>query len=353
MELVAGGNVKLNGNTVRLQTKKVSDAKWALIKSYQNQLERPATVIDGLTTSGDAFFAGAADGTVFVDLDLQRMSQDVEKLSLVLLSEKNAPVKGNIFVEVSDGHSVTHEVSVKGAGRSEALLIVAEVYRHNSGWKVKNLSSGFSDAARAMKDHFKVDGWGRSNESKSMAPATVPQAFINQQNNDAQFPAVMVREEATLGSMVMSLFDKLRKFAFKSGEELTEQVARYKNRKFMEGLVALCTYVAMSHNGAGTEEKQKMLAFIKQSDQLKVFDSSEVIEFYNKLASKYEFDREVGMGETMKIIMTLADKRDEAQLALNVGIAVAKSDGDYNAAEKEALIVICQNLGLNRADFGL
>ncbi|WP_282598342.1 TerB family tellurite resistance protein [Aeromonas sp. MrichA-1] len=353
MELVAGGNVKLNGNTVRLQTKKVSDAKWALIKSYQSQLERPATVIDGLTTSGDAFFAGAADGTVLVDLDLQRMSQDVEKISLVLMSEKNAPVKGNIVVEVADGHDAPHEVRVEATGRSEALLIVAEVYRHNSGWKVKNLSSGFSDAARAMNVHFKVDGWRQSSESKSVASVAVPQAFISHQNNDAHFPAMAVREETTLGGIVMSFLDKLKKFAFKSGEELTEQVARYKNRRFMEGLVALCTYVAMSHNGAGSEEKQKMLAFIKQSDQLKVFDSSEVIEFYNKLANKYEFDREVGMGEAMKIIMTLAEKPDEAQLALNVGIAVAKSDGDYNAVEKEALVVICKNLGLNRADFGL
>ncbi len=70
-----------------------------------------------------------------------------------------------------------------------------------------------------------------------------------------------------------------------------------------------------------------MIMFIKQSPELSVFDTNEVIEFFNKLVTSYEFDADIGKGEAMKYIMALKSQPEAAQLALRVGIAVAKSDG--------------------------
>ncbi|MGE9715384.1 tellurite resistance TerB family protein, partial [Escherichia coli] len=118
------------------------------------------------------------------------------------------------------------------------------------------------------------------------------------------------------------------------------QVSRFKNKKFMQVTVAVCARIAISSDGVSSEEKQKMLGFLKASEELKVFDTSEVIEFFNKLISSFEFDTEVVKGETMKYILAMKDQPEAAQLAIRVGIAVAKSDGDFDNDEKEAVRAI-------------
>ncbi len=73
----------------------------------------------------------------------------------------------------------------------------------------------------------------------------------------------------------MSFFDKV-KGAINSGrDELTRQVGRFKNKKFMHGTVAVCARIAVSSDGVSSEEKQKMMGFLRSSEELKVFDTNE------------------------------------------------------------------------------
>ena len=110
----------------------------------------------------------------------------------------------------------------------------------------------------------------------------------------------------------MSFFNKLKEGFNTSRSELAKQVGRFKNKKFMQGTVAVCARIAIASDGVSSEEKQKMLGFLKASDELKVFDTSEVIEFFNKLILSFEFDTEVGKGETMKYILAMKDQPEAA-----------------------------------------
>ncbi len=151
----------------------------------------------------------------------------------------------------------------------------------------------------------------------------------------------------------MSFFDKV-KGAINSGrDELTRQVGRFKNKKFMQGTVAVCARIAVSSDGVSAEEKQKMIGFLRSSEELKVFDTTEVIEFFNKLVTSFDFDMEIGKGETMKHILALKDQPEAAQLALRVGIAVAKSDGNFDKDEQQAVREIATALGFAPSEFGL
>ncbi|KQN55018.1 Tellurium resistance protein TerB [Erwinia sp. E602] len=151
----------------------------------------------------------------------------------------------------------------------------------------------------------------------------------------------------------MSFLNKV-KGAFNSGrEELTKQVSRFKNKKFMQGTVAVCARIAVASDGVSADEKQKMIGFLRNSEELKVFDTTEVIEFFNKLVTSFDFDIEVGKGETMKYILALKDQPEAAQLAIRVGIAVGKSDGNFDADEQNAVREIAVALGFDPTIFGL
>ncbi|MDU5829003.1 tellurite resistance TerB family protein [Mixta calida] len=151
----------------------------------------------------------------------------------------------------------------------------------------------------------------------------------------------------------MGIFDKL-KDSFNSGRaELTKQVGRFKNKTFLEGTVAICARIAVSSDGVSAEEKQKMIGFLRASPELSVFETREVIDIFEKLVSAYDFDFEIGKGECMKLIMPLKNKPEQAQLAIRVGIAVAKSDGNFDDDEKAASREIIAALGFQPHEFGL
>ena len=67
----------------------------------------------------------------------------------------------------------------------------------------------------------------------------------------------------------------------------------------------------------------------------------------------FSFDQDIGKGEAMKYVVLLKDKPESAQLALRVGIAVAKSDGDFDPEERKVACNICAVLGFNPADYQL
>lgn len=151
----------------------------------------------------------------------------------------------------------------------------------------------------------------------------------------------------------MGLFDKVKSTFTASREELVKQVGRYKNKKFMQGTVAVCARIAVSSDGVSAEEKQKMMGFLRSSEEMKVFDTNEVIDFFNKLVSSFDFDMEIGKGETMKYILALKDQPEAAQLAVRVGIAVGKSDGNFDPDEQAAAREIIAALDFSAEEFGL
>lgn len=151
----------------------------------------------------------------------------------------------------------------------------------------------------------------------------------------------------------MGLFNKVKSTLSASRVELVKQVGRFKNKKFMQGTVAVCARIAVSSDGVSAEEKQKMMGFLRSSEEMKVFDTNEVIDFFNKLVSSFDFDMEICKGETMKYILALKDQPEAAQLAVRVGIAVGKSDGNFDPDEQAATREIIAALGFNAEEFGL
>ena len=136
-------------------------------------------------------------------------------------------------------------------------------------------------------------------------------------------------------------------------DRIKSEVSKYKNKEFMEATVAGCAMVAAADGSISSEEKQKMAAFIQRSDELSVFDMAEVIKVFNKVAEGYEFDGAIGKIEAMKMIGKLRGKEDAARTMVRVCCAIGAADGDFDADEQKVVRDICNELGLNPADFDL
>jgi len=151
----------------------------------------------------------------------------------------------------------------------------------------------------------------------------------------------------------MSFFDNLKQKAQELRGQLTQEISKYRNREFMEACVASCALVAAADGSVSSAEKQKMMKFIQQSDELKVFDTKEVIDFFNKVTGNFDFDFDIGKAEALKSVGKLRAKPDAARLMVRVCMAIANSDGAFDDKEKQVIREICRDLGIAPEDFGL
>lgn len=139
----------------------------------------------------------------------------------------------------------------------------------------------------------------------------------------------------------------------KTKNNLQTQVGRFKNKDFLDAVVAGCAVVAVADGTIDTEEKQKMGGFIGRSEQLKAFNVSEAIERFNHFAGNMEFDVMIGKQEALRTIAKFKSKPEAARVIVGVCCAIGAADGDFDDQEKAAVRDICNVLGLNASEFGL
>jgi tellurite resistance protein TerB len=135
--------------------------------------------------------------------------------------------------------------------------------------------------------------------------------------------------------------------------KLTAEVSKFRNKDFMEAVVAACAMVAAADGHIAPEEKRKMIGFLQRADEMKHFDTTQVVAFFEKIAGNYEFDGEIGKAEALKVIGRVRSKHEQARMVVRVACVIGASDGNFDEDEKAAVRTICADLGLSPSDFDL
>ena len=151
----------------------------------------------------------------------------------------------------------------------------------------------------------------------------------------------------------MSTFAWLKQKMGEGRDALAKEVGKFKNKEFMQATVAGCAIISAADGTISSDEKQKMIGFIRNSSELQVFGTNDVIAEFNKHVSAFEFDAAIGKAEALKAVGKLRSNVDAARLLVRVCIAVGASDGNFDAVERAAAKAICTELGLNPSDFEL
>jgi tellurite resistance protein TerB len=134
---------------------------------------------------------------------------------------------------------------------------------------------------------------------------------------------------------------------------LTDQVKKFKNKDFMNAVVAGCALVAAADGKIEEAEKNKMAGYMNMSNELKVFDMRDVITQFNFYVSNFEFSPEIGKQEALKAIGKFTGKPDVGRVIVGVCSAIGSADGDFDDHEKAVVRHICGVLGLNPGEFSL
>ncbi|WP_042356110.1 tellurite resistance TerB family protein, partial [Bacillus rubiinfantis] len=130
-----------------------------------------------------------------------------------------------------------------------------------------------------------------------------------------------------------------------------ELFQRYKSQDVLDAVVAACALVAMADGYLDASERQKMMEFVHQSEELRVFDTNKVIQRFNLFISRLENDRVIGRAEAFRALGKVRTKPEIARLVARYCIAIGYADGNFDHNEKQTVVDICHELGLNPAEF--
>lgn len=150
----------------------------------------------------------------------------------------------------------------------------------------------------------------------------------------------------------MSFESFLSQLKSKAGELKTEAM-KFKNKDFLNAAMAGSALIAMADGSITGEEKQKMIKFIESNDALSVFTTSDVIKAFQDFVGQLEFDKDIGEAKAYQALGKMKSNSEAARLLMRMIIAIASSDGNFDAAEKKIAAKIAGELGINPAEFEL
>lgn len=149
------------------------------------------------------------------------------------------------------------------------------------------------------------------------------------------------------------VLDWLKTNAAAAKSAIMTEVGKFKNAKFLEGVIAASAKMAYADGMVDPKEKQKMMGIVQNSDVLSVFKTEDVIAMWKKWAAKYDNDKDFADMEALSAIGKNRDDENAARTLVRVAIIVANSDGNFDKHEIQAAIDICKELRLDPADFNL
>ena len=150
----------------------------------------------------------------------------------------------------------------------------------------------------------------------------------------------------------MSFSNFLSGLKTKAGELKTEAL-KFKNKDFLNAAMAGSALVSMADGSVSAEEKQKMIKFIETNEALSVFSTNDVIKAFQDFVGQLEFDKDIGEAKAYQALGKMKTNVQAARLLVRMIIAVAASDGNFDANEKGVARKICKELNVDPAEFEL
>lgn len=132
---------------------------------------------------------------------------------------------------------------------------------------------------------------------------------------------------------------------------LQTQAAKFKNKEFADGTMAMCALIAAADGSIDASERQKTTALIMSNETLKIFQPTELKTKFDFYCDKLSGDFDFGRIEAIQAIGKLKSKPDQARAVIQIGIIIGGADGNFDKDEMKAVRDACLAVGIPPSDF--
>ena len=132
-------------------------------------------------------------------------------------------------------------------------------------------------------------------------------------------------------------------------ERLKQELARHRQRPFLEAAMAACALIASADDEVSFSERARMDAVLESLAELRIFDPHQAVDLFNARLEGLQADRESGRAEAFEAIRRGASEEGAAELLVRICVAISLADGKFVSAERAMLGLICASLNLTPA----
>ncbi|MEZ2686100.1 TerD family protein [Proteus vulgaris] len=213
MNMTPGGNVPVPNQTliVRVQSGAPVDASAFRLYASGKVNGDADMVFYGQAASDDRtiIYATAGNSTSFT-VDLTRLRPDVEKIAFTATCDGQQTIANlqRLSIQVDANNEVVANGNVEINGRSEAALILGELYRRNGSWKFRFIAQGFNGGLKPLAEHFGVD---IADPEPTPVPPTMPKPAPTPPPNTVNLSKVsLTKEKPAISLTKKDDFGKIR-----------------------------------------------------------------------------------------------------------------------------------------------
>ena len=127
---------------------------------------------------------------------------------------------------------------------------------------------------------------------------------------------------------------------------LNEQLQRYRNKPFLEAMMAATAFLALADEKVLLSERLALDYILENVKQLKVFDVHKAVNMFCDFAETIKNDYDLGKKKVFKAVGKFSGDKEKASLIIRACVLIAKADGHFNDEEQEVVNELCRILDL-------
>lgn len=131
------------------------------------------------------------------------------------------------------------------------------------------------------------------------------------------------------------------------------QLERHRNRPFLEATMAACALVASADGEISFGERIRVDQILDALDSLKIFDSNEAVNLFNKFASHIFAAPKEGREHAIAALKVVADDPEKSALLMRIFLAICEIGETKSLVKQIEVVMLCGLLGIEPDDFGL
>jgi tellurite resistance protein len=136
-------------------------------------------------------------------------------------------------------------------------------------------------------------------------------------------------------------------------EALAQELARFRNRQFLEAAMAATALVAMADGEVSLPEQITLDQVLETVQELRIYDPHAAVDIYRDHVDALAADSYAAREKILEIVAKLTGDEAAGKVLVHACVAIAKSDEDFSPPEQIAVRELCRALGLDPVAFEL
>ena len=131
---------------------------------------------------------------------------------------------------------------------------------------------------------------------------------------------------------------------------LNEQLQRYRNKPFLEAMMAATAFLALAHDKVLLSERLALDYILANIKELRLFDVHKAVNMFSDYGEAIKNDYDSGKEKVFKAVTKFSGDKAKGSLIIRACVLIAKADGHFSEAEQQAVDELCRVLGVDASE---